>query len=75
MFLDGDVRDMTKGLGKLIDYYEFKNDSLDKYDNGIIMPNENGVRVYHIDSRLGLFEWSLLRNEFVYKGFTNQYVN
>lgn len=63
----------------LIEYYTpdylNKNDSLDKYDNGIIMPNENGVRVYHIDSRLGLFEWSLLRNEFVYKGFTNQYVN
>lgn len=33
MFLDGDVRDMTKGLGKLIDYYEFKkiyNDLINK---------------------------------------------
>ena len=63
----------------LIEYYvpDFLNkvDSLDKYDNGIVMPNEVGVRVYHVDSRLGLYEWSLLKNDFIYKGFTNSYVD
>ena len=34
MFLDGDVRETTHGLGELIDYYEFKKIYNDLISNG-----------------------------------------
>lgn len=49
-------------------------DSRNAYDNGILMPNESGMRIYYVDARLILLSYSPLYG-WINKGYSSEYCN
>lgn len=50
-------------------------DSQYKYTNDLKLFTDYGVKVYHVDSRLGLMKFDSSKNQYDYQGFNNNYVN
>lgn len=50
-------------------------DSHQKYENDIILPSQNGVKIYHVDSRLVKLKYSYILQDYQVKGYTDYYVN
>ena len=50
-------------------------DSKEKYANDIILPNQCGVKIYHVDSRLGLYKYSIFTSSYRFTSFSDTYYN
>ena len=53
----------------IIEYY-----SHSKYSNRELLFSKNGIKVLHVDSRLGKFVWNTKKDNTTYKGFTTELI-
>lgn len=50
-------------------------DSQYRYENGIRLFGKYGVKVYHVDSRIGTLKYNYLTGSYNFIGYSNNYVN
>ena len=72
------MKEMKKHKYLIIEYYTPTGlnyaDSHSKYSNRQLLYSKNGIKVLHVDARLGKFVWNTSNDDTTYKGFTTDLI-